>query len=92
MEPQGSKVSWLKVAPYKKDTWTDEQKAQAILLKGKEVMAGAFLVLNSAQDELEDMPSQFEMKADFKTEAPQGASDTTSYPGLYLGLHSFEQA
>ena len=55
-------------------------------------MAAAFLRLNEAQAEDEEMPSQFTLMANHIVESPQGAKDTTKYPGLHLAFESHATA
>ena len=55
-------------------------------------MASAFLKLNEAQAEDEEMPSQFTLMANHIVESPQGAKDTTKYPGLHLAFESYATA
>ena len=74
---KGTNINWINITPLGKESWTDVQKAQAILIKHKDLMASAFLKFNEAQAENEEMPSQFTLMANHIVESPQGAKDTT---------------
>ena len=69
---KGTRINWINITPLGKESWTDEQKAQAILIKHKDLMATAFLRLNEAQAEDEEMPSQFTLMANHIVDSPKG--------------------